>query len=248
MTDKYFSTRRTIRNFTKQSVPDSLIEEILEEASHAPTTGNMQLYSVIVTRDPELKNKLVPCHFNQPASTGAAVLVTFCVDLNRFEKWCFQRKADPGFNNLQSFMSGVFDTTILAQQFCTVAELRGLGTCYLGTTTYTAPQIAEILNLPQRVVPLLTVALGYPSDNGSASDRLPLSAIIHYEKYHDYSSDDIDNAYCYKESLEESDGFIKENGKETLAQVFTDVRYPKDNNEIFSEVLLKFLRDNKFGI
>lgn len=248
MNDNYFSTRRTIRNFTQQSVSDSLIEEMLMEASHAPTTGNMQLYSVVVTRDPELKNKLTPCHFNQPASTGAAVLVTFCVDFNRFEKWCVCRNAEPGFNNLQSFMSGVFDTTILAQQFCTIAEIKGLGTCYLGTTTYTAPQIAEILSLPKRVVPLLTVALGYPSDNGSLSDRLPVSAIIHYEKYKDYSSNDIYNAYSYKESLEENDGFIKENDKETLAQVFTDVRYPKSNNEAFSEILLNFLRDNKFGI
>ncbi len=248
MKENYFSNRRTIRKFSDKEVSDKIIEEILSKASHAPTTGNMQLYSVVITREPNNKSKLTPCHFNQPASTGAPVLITFCADFNRFVKWCEQRNATPGFDNFQSFMSAVFDTTIFAQQFCTIAELRGLGTCYLGTTTYTAPEIAKILELPDRVVPLLTVAIGYPAEEGVVSDRIPVSSIIHYEKYHNYSSLDIDKAYAYKESLEDSKRFIKENDKETLAQVFTDIRYPKNNNESFSDVFIKYLKGVKFGI
>lgn len=246
MDNNYFSTRRSIRKFNDKNVPDSLINEMIQEACQAPTTGNMQLYSVIVTRDPEMKAKLTPCHFNQPASTQATVLLTFCADFNRFVKWCESRDAIPGFDNLQSFMSAVFDTTILAQQFCTIAEMKGLGTCYLGTTTYTAPQIANLLNLPDRVVPILTVALGYPAEEGVISDRIPVSSIIHYETYKDYTKEDIDDAYGYKESLEENKGYIEENGKKTLAQVFTDVRYPVTNNEHFSTVFKDFLKGVKF--
>lgn len=246
MENNYFKTRRSIRKFTDKEVSNELIEKMLQEAMQAPTTGNMQLYSVVVTRDDEMRDKLSPCHFNQPASK-APVLLTFCADTNRFVKWCESRGAVAGFDNLQSFMAAVFDTTIVAQQFCTIAEMNGLGTCYLGTTTYTAPQIAELLELPDRVVPLLTVALGYPAEDGAVSDRLPVSSILHYETYKDYSNEDIDKAYSYKESLEENKGFVKENGKKTLAQVFADVRYPKSNNEQFSEIFSDFLRDVKFG-
>ncbi len=145
----------TVRKFSGKRVSRELLGEMLEAAAHAPTNGNMQLYSVIITRDAERKRLLSPTHFNQPASVGADVLVTFCADFNRFVKWCYARDAKPGYDNFQSFMSAVFDTVILAQQFCTIAEQEGLGTCYLGTTAYNAPQIAEILELPKRVVPVM---------------------------------------------------------------------------------------------
>ncbi len=243
MNQDYFNRRRTIRKFSDKPVPDSLIEEMLEKAAHAPTTGNMQLYSVIVTREEDKKQKLTPCHFNQPASTSATVLLTFCADFNRFVKWCEVNNAEPGFDNFQSFMSAVFDTVILAQQFCTIAEMEGLGTCYLGTTTYTAPQIAEILELPDRVVPLLTVALGWPAEEGTVSDRITAKSFTHYEKYKDYSPQEIIDIFGYKDEMEDNQKFIKENNKETLAQVFTDVRYPKSNNETFSKVFIDYLTD-----
>ena len=37
--------------------------------------------------------------------------------------------------------------------------------------------------------------------------------------------------------------FVAENGKKTLAQVFTDVRYPRANNELFSDKFIGYLRD-----
>lgn len=240
MKNNYFTNRRSIRKFEEKEVPDALIEKMLHDASHAPTTGNMQLYSVVITRNTDKRAKLTPSHFNQPASM-APVLLTFCADINRFVKWCESRNAEPGFDNLQSFIAAVFDTTIFAQQFCTIAEMNGLGTCYLGTTTYNAPQIAELLELPNRVVPILTVSLGYPAEVGYVSDRLPVSSLLHYETYKDYSLEDIDKAYRYKESLEENKKFVTENGKETLAQVFADIRYPKTNNEYFSKIFEDFL-------
>ena len=242
MNRDYFSQRSSIRKFTDQPIPDSLIEEMLEKAAHAPTTGNMQLYSVIITREEDKKKQLTPCHFNQPASTSATVLLTFCADLNRFVKWCKNNNAEPGFDNFQSFMSAVFDTVILAQQFCTIAEMNGLGTCYLGTTTYTAPQIAKILELPKRVIPILTIALGWPDENNKATDRINPSGFIHYEKYNDYTPEKISAIYDYKDKIDENINFIKENNKETLAQVFTDVRYPKENNETFSKVFIDYIK------
>ena len=136
---------------------------------------------------------------------------------------------------------------LFAQSFCDAAEEKGLGICYLGTTTYNADQIIEALDLPRLVVPIVTVTVGYPAEPLPAqSERLPLSAIVHAERYNDYTSDSIDAFYAEKESLSVNQRFVKENGKETLAQVFTDVRYTKANNLHFSAVFLQVLRDQGF--
>lgn len=238
----YWTERRTVRKFSDKEVPDALLRDIIEKASHAPTTGNMQLYSVIVTRDAEARARLTPAHFNQPASTGAPVLLTFCADFNRFVKWCKASGAEPGFNNFQSFMAAVFDTVIFAQQFNTIAELEGLGCCYLGTTSYNAPMISETLELPELVVPVLTLAVGYPDGEAPVSDRLPVEAIMHSEKYREETPEEVRrNYFTFKESLEESARFVDENQKQTLAQVFTDVRYPRSNNEAFSKIYYDFI-------
>lgn len=246
ISNDYFLNRRSIRNFSDKAVSDELIMELLEGASHAPTTGNMQLYSVVVTREPERRQALAPAHFCQPACTGAPVLLTFCADLNRFEKWCRQRNAKPGFENLQSLIAAIFDAVIFAQQFVTEAEAAGLGTVYLGTTTYNAQQIADLLALPPRVIPMLTVALGWPADEGQDSGRLPVEAVVHFEQYQDYAPQDIDRLFAEKEARQDSKAFVAENGKETLAQVFTEVRYPQSTAEAFSETFMDMLRKNKF--
>lgn len=244
----FFNNRRTVRKFSDREIPTEMLDAIIEAAAHAPNTGNMQQYSVIVTRSPEGIKALAPAHFNQPAATGCKAILTFCLDFNRFEHWCKIGNAQPGYNNFQAFTWGVIDTTIFAQQFCTIAEMNGLGCCYLGTTTYNAPLIAQALELPDRVVPVVSLAIGYPDGDAPTSDRLPLRAIVHDEVYHDYSDAAIRQAYSEKESLEESKRFISENGKETLAQVFTDIRYPRSTNEEFSLLFRDFIVGKGFNV
>ena len=223
------------------------MNELLEVAVRASNTGNMQLYSVVVTRDQSNKEKLAPAHFNQPMITTAPVVLTFCADANRFVKWAEQRKAEAGFDNLQTFIASTIDAMLFAQAFCDAAEENGLGICYLGTTAYNADKIIEALSLPRLVVPIVTVTVGYPAmPLPEQVERLPLAAVIHQEAYVDYTPDMIDELYGEKEALEVNKQFVKENNKETLAQVFTDVRYTKKNNEYFSEVLLKVLKDQGF--
>ena len=239
--------RRTIRKYTEQDIPEELLNELLEVAVRASNTGNMQLYSVVVTRDQSNKEKLAPAHFNQPMITTAPVVLTFCADANRFVKWAEQRKAEAGFDNLQTFIASTIDAMLFAQAFCDAAEEKGLGICYLGTTAYNADKIIEALSLPRLVVPIVTVTVGYPvMPLPEQVERLPLDAVVHQEAYVDYTPDMIDELYGEKEALEVNKQFVKENNKETLAQVFTDVRYTKKNNEYFSEVLLKVLKEQGF--
>ena len=239
--------RRTIRQYSERDIPEELLNELLEVAARASNTGNMQLYSVVVTRDKSQKEKLAPAHFNQIMVTKAPVVLTFCADVNRFVKWASYRKADAGLDNFQTFMTAVIDSMLFAQTFCVAAEEKELGICYLGTTTYNAAPIIEALSLPRLVVPITAITVGYPAEPHPAQcERLPLNAIIHQEQYTDYTKDSIEALYKEKEALESNRRFVEENGKETLAQVFTDVRYTRKNNEFFSDEFLRVLKQQGF--
>ena len=237
---------RSIRKYSQKPVSDELLNQVLHAGTRASTTGNMQVYSMVVTRDAEVKEQLAPSHFNQPMVKEAPVVITFCADFNRFNKWCRQRDAEPGYDNFLSFMTAAIDALLVAQNVCIAAEDNGLGICYLGTTTYMADKIIDTLNLPAGVVPVTTVTLGYPAEEPPLTDRLPLEAVVHYEKYNEYTSEDIDRLYAEKEGLEENLQFVKENNKTSLAQVFTDVRYKKADNLQFSGNLLKVLEKQGF--
>jgi nitroreductase len=238
--------RRTIRKYSNEPVEASLLSDLLTMACRASTTGNMQLYSIIITRDDEKKRELAPFHFNQKMVIEAPVVLTFCADFNRFNKWCRLRKAEPGYDNFLSFITAAADALIVAQTLCIAAEGKGLGICYLGTTTYMAHKITEALKLPVGVVPVTTVTLGWPLEKPAQVDRLPLEAIIHNETYADYSADKIECYYKAKEERSDSMQFIRENNKETLAQVFTDVRYKKADNIYFSNMFMQVLKDQGF--
>ena len=239
-------SHRSIRKYKEKSIEPQLLKSVLEAGIMASTTGNMQVYSVIVTTDEEIKTQLSPAHFNQSMVKKAPVVLTFCADFNRFNKWCLQRNATPGYDNFLSFMTAAIDALLVAQNVCIAAEANGLGICYLGTTTYNADKIIDTLKLPRGVIPITTVTIGYPDETPELTERLPLEAVIHENVYHDYSQNDIDRLYSEKENLEINKQFVKENSKETLAQVFTDVRYSKKDNEHFSKVLLEVLKRHGF--
>ena len=238
--------RRTIRKYSAEDIDDVTLNAILEMGCRASTTGNMQVYSIIVTRDDEMKKRLAPFHFNQKMIVEAPVTLTFCADFNRFNKWCRLRNAEPGYDNFLSFVTAAIDAIIVAQTVAIAAEAKGLGICYLGTTTYTANGIIEALSLPAGVVPVTTVTLGWPAECPEQVDRLPLNAVVHSEVYKDYSADDINQYYAAKELRQDSLKYIAENNKETLAQVFTDVRYKNADNIHFSNTLLSVLKNQDF--
>lgn len=240
------NTRRSIRRYQDKDVDNTLLTRLIKEAERTQTMGNLQLYSVVVTRSEELKAKLAPAHFNQPMVTGAPVVLTFCADYRRTTLWAEQRQATPGYDNPLSFVNAMTDALLFCQTFCNLAEEEGLGCCFLGTTVYQPQSIIDTLQLPELVFPVATLTLGWPDENPPLSDRLPVSTIIHEETFHNYSAADIDKAYAYKEQLDENKEFVKINNKQTLAQVFTDCRYTKADCEAMSETLLEALRKQKF--
>ena len=243
---KTINTRRSIRKYSDRIVSDELLNKLLTEAERTQTMGNLQLYSVVVTRSAEMKARLAPAHFNQPMVEGAPVVLTVCADFHRTTSWALQRKAEPGYANFLSFINAATDALLYTQTLCNLADEEGLGYCFLGTTIYQPQLIIDVLKLPKLVMPVATITLGWPDENPPLSDRLPLQAITHDETYHDYSPSMIDNAYAEKEALEENIHFCEINKKETLAQIFTDIRYTKKDNEAMSATLIETLRKQGF--
>ncbi|MDR1181566.1 MAG: NADPH-dependent oxidoreductase [Bacteroidales bacterium] len=246
-TIKTLIEHRTIRRYSDRDIDENTLEQILIAAIRGSTTGNIQPYSIIVNRDKAMKEKIAPFHFNQKAVMEAPVLLTFCADFNRFIQWCKQRDADTdGFNNMQCFMWGIIDATIATQNACIAAESLGLGICYIGTVTYNAKELSEIYKLPENVVPVTCITLGYPAENPPLTDRLPLEAVVHHEIYHDYSPNDINRLYAEKENLDSTKQLLEENQLGNLAKIFTQKRYTKKDNEYFAERFVAVLKEQNF--
>ena len=237
---------RSIRKYKSDPIPDNILNNILEAASRASTTGNMQVYSIIVTTDETTKNKLWEAHFKQDMVKQAPVILTFCADFNRFSRWCNLNNASPGYDNFLSFFTGAIDALLASQNAVLAAEEQGLGICYLGTTTYMAESIVNILELPELVVPVTTVALGFPDEKPGLTDRLPQQSIVHMEKYNNFTDDDIKTIYHERDNSVFTKELLKINKKETLAQIFTDNRYTKKDNLHFSQEYLKVLKQQGF--
>ena len=243
---KTILTRRTIRKYTDREVDESLLNRLFTEAARTQTMGNLQLYSVVVTRSPEMKAQLAPAHFNQPMVKEAPVVLTICADFRRTSQWARCRQAEPGYDNFLSFINAATDALLFTQTLCNLMDEEGLGYCYLGTTVYMPTMIIDTLKLPQLVMPVATLTVGWPAEEPPLSDRLPTDSFIHSETYCDYTPQAIDTYYKDKEQLPENQHFVEINHKATLAQIFTDIRYTKKDNEAMSEGLLAALKQQGF--
>ena len=243
---KNLSTRRIIRQYSNKEVSQELLNRLMTDASRTQTMGNLQLYSVVVTRSEEMKQKLAPAHFNQPMVTQAPVVLSICADFNRTSTWARCRKAEPGYDNFLSFINAATDALLYTQTLCNLMDEEGLGYCYLGTTIYQPQQIIDILHLPKLTMPVATLTVGWPDEEPELTDRLPLESFVHQERYNDYLAMDIDRYYYEKEHLPENQHFVKLNHNETLAQIFTDIRYTRRDNEAMSETLIATLRKQGF--
>ena len=245
MRENYFTNRKSCRLFKREDIDLQIIKDIIEKASKAPTCGNMQLYSILVTHEEERLKKLAEFHYNQPASQ-APVILTICADFNRFTRWCDINKAKAGYDNFHSFISAMTDAVIFAQQIATIAEMEGYGTCYLGTVTYNAKEISEFLDLPELVVPVVSLAIGVPAEEGEDTKRLPLEGILHIETYRKDSDEKIQEIFKVHDQDPENEKYLKENKKDNLSQVFAEVRYPKDVNEYISKTFMSLLKEKGF--
>ena len=142
----------------------------------------------------------------------------------------------------------MIDSILASQNIVLAAEHEGLGICYLGTTTYNAPEIAKVLHLPQGVIPVTTITLGYPDPEKMPplTDRLPLEGVVHRERYHDYTPEQIDQIWAEREASEETAGLLAANELPNLARIFTERRYTGKDNLFMSRKYFETLKQQGF--
>lgn len=245
---------RSIRKYKPDQVPDELISSILAAGIRASSSGNMQTYSVIVTRDRTLREQLYQAHMAQSMVLDAPVLLTFCSDFNRMRRWLRLSDAPDNFDNFMSFMIGAIDAILVSQNVALAAESQGLGICYMGSTLANCDQIGRVLRLPANVVPVVGFSLGYPDEDPAPRDRLPLDGLVHAETYHDYSDERIREIYHERDvkgwerymSFPDLRRRVEEAGVENLAQIYTVVKYTRESHRRYSKKVLDYLAEQDF--
>ncbi|MCD4684704.1 MAG: nitroreductase family protein [Anaerolineae bacterium] len=245
---------RSIRQYKPDPVPNDLLRDILAAGIRASSSGNMQAYSIIVTQDRALREKLYIPHMEQSMVLDAPVLITFCADFHRMRGWLRASNAALSFDNFMSFMIGTIDAVLVSQNVALAAEAQGLGICYLGSTLANCDQIGALLNVPPHVVPVAGFTLGYPDEDPDPRDRLPLEGLVHYETYQDYDAARTKAVYREREvkgwerymKLPELKAMIEESGVENLAQVYTTVKYTRGTHQAFSRTVLDYLAAQGF--
>jgi nitroreductase len=245
---------RSIRRYKPEPVPDDLLETILEAGVRASSSGNMQSYSIIVTRDRALREALYEPHMEQDMVLDAPVLLTFCADFHRMRRWLALSDAPDNFDNFMSFMIAAIDATLVSQNVALAAESYGLGICYMGSTLANCDQIGRLLQLPPNVIPVVGYSLGYPDENPALRDRLPVDGLVHQETYQDYSDERIREIYRDRElngwerymSFPRLRARIEGSGIENLAQIYTMLKYTRESHQEFSQTVLDYLADQDF--
>ena len=245
---------RSIRKYKPDPIPEGLLTRILEAGIRASSSGNMQTYSIIVTRDKGLREQLYKAHFDQNMVLEAPVLLTFCADFHRMRQWLRISHAPDNFDNFMSFMIAAIDAILVSQNVALAAESEGLGICYLGSTFSNCDQVGRILQLPENVIPVVGFTIGYPNESPALRDRLPLDGLVHQETYQDYSDERIVEVYREREvkgwerymSYPRLRKLINDSGVENLAQVYTEVKYSRRSHQEFSKKVLNYLKQQDF--
>ena len=236
------NNHRSIRKFQSRPIEEDKMQRILECGMRASNTGNMQLYSVIATRQEPLRSELCKLHFGQCAT--APLWLTVCTDVARYHQYCRVNQCDEPYGNLLWFVSALVDASLCAQNICVAAEAKGLGFCYLGTVNYNTRQIAELLQCPKGVVPVIAIAMGHPDEEPRFSERLGRDAILHSETYHVPTDDELVASHKVRDEHPFNRQMVVENGTRNYCEIFTTKRYPHQMNVAVSRDLLNFLKDS----
>lgn len=176
---------RSIRSFEDKPLTPEQIKVIVESAQAASTSSYIQAYSIIGVTDREKKKKLAEFAGNQSYVEENGHFFVFCADLYRHQLIGRMEGKDviPSIESTEKFMVALIDASLAAQNACLAAESLGLGICYIGGIRNNLEAVGNILNIPERVIPLFGLAVGYPKDVTDKKPRLPLSHVYHENEY-----------------------------------------------------------------
>ncbi|MFA5851051.1 MAG: nitroreductase family protein [Bacteroidales bacterium] len=191
--------RRSIRNFSDANISDDIVERLLGAANNAPSGGNIQPLSIILVKDKNKRNKLAEIVGNQPWVANAPLSMIFCIDFNRVKNWAKIYNTEfKGEQSFSHFLIAYADILCAAQNIVILAESYGLGSVYIGSILESINEAREIFSLPQYVLPLMILSLGYPKSKPEKMPKLKQSVIVHNNEYHEMSDEEVKKAFDEK--------------------------------------------------
>jgi nitroreductase len=254
---RLMAAHRSIRAYDDRPIAPELVDAVCEQAlAGTSSSGNLNMVSVVRTRDVERKRRLYELHFQQPMVEQAPLVMTFCADTFRTRQWLAQRGARLNFANLIGYHVAAFDALILAQTAALAFESHGLGICYMGTTLHAMRAIADFLELPPNCLPVTSMVVGWPAEQPAQRDRLPPAAWVHDETYQLPTPEQIDERFAEREQRgwaryqamgQETIDRMAELGIGSLAHFYTsDMKYAPTRFEEDSVALRELLEERGF--
>ena len=186
-------SHRSIRHFTDRPITDAQREAIFAGARAASSSSFLQCSTIIRITDPALREKLVTLTGGQKHVAQAAEFWVFCADFQRHLQIC----PDAQLGLAEQLLLGVVDTAMMAQNAMVAAESLGLGGVYIGGIRNNIEAVSERLEIPQQVLPLFGLCLGWPADNPDVKPRLPTSVMVHENRYQPLAAYDDELAHYY---------------------------------------------------
>ncbi|WP_335991634.1 NADPH-dependent oxidoreductase [Glycomyces sp. MUSA5-2] len=186
---------RSVRRFGPRDVTDDELTTLVAAAQSAPTSSNLQPWSVIAVRDPERRARLAHLSGEQAFIAQAPLFLVWVADLGRARRLAARRGTDVhAADYLETTLIGFIDTALAAQNAVTAAESLGLGSVFVGAIRNRPEEVAAELKLPPHTVAAFGLAVGEPdpAERAGVKPRLPQEAVLHREQYSDASDAHLD--------------------------------------------------------
>ena len=178
-------TRRTQRRYDSRPVPEALVRLLLAAAFSASSKSDYQQASVIWVQNRGRRDRIAALFPDMPWIGTAPVFLVFLGDARRLDRIGELRGHREDNGTMEGFFNATVDAALALQTCILAAETVGLGTCPISVLRNKIAEVADILALPDKVFPVAGLCLGYPSQAGFISMRLPFQATVHIDTYSD---------------------------------------------------------------
>lgn len=185
---------RSIRRFKSRRVSRRLVNLIVEAGQRAPTACGMQTYSFVLVSDSGLREEIFRAIGRQRCMEQAPTWIVICADLARQLGLFRMLKVKTRFGPLGKLIPSIIDSALAAQNMVLAAEALGLGTVFIGSVWDSMKKVAQILKVPNDVLPILILCLGYPHETPPKRPRWPRKAVLH-ENYYSMPSNNLMTRY-----------------------------------------------------
>lgn len=194
---------RSVRAYLPDPLPAGTLETLVAAAQSAPTSSNLQPWSVVAVTDPARKERLSLLAGNQKHIRDAPLFLVWLIDLHRLEAIGALKGAPAAaVAYLETFLLGAVDTSLAAQNAVVALESLGLGSVYIGGIRNRPDEVAAELGLPPNCFALFGLTVGHPDPGRPASvkPRLPQSAVLFHERYGE-AEEVLDGVAAYNSSF-----------------------------------------------